>query len=80
MISNAVVEEAAEPATLRVVKRSTARCTAVHASPSGWRELLSRHAAFRGQSSLPRLGLGIRSIRIIRFHLFGFVKFWVLKN
>jgi hypothetical protein len=26
------------------------------------------------------LGLGIRSIRVIRFGLFGFVKFWVLKN
>jgi hypothetical protein len=26
------------------------------------------------------LGLGIRSIRVIRFSLFGFVTFWVLKN
>jgi hypothetical protein len=27
-----------------------------------------------------RLGLGIRFIRVIRFGLFGFVKFRVLKN
>jgi hypothetical protein len=27
-----------------------------------------------------RLGLGIQSIRVIRFGLFGFVKFRVLKN
>jgi hypothetical protein len=28
----------------------------------------------------PKVGLGIRSIRVIRFGLFGFVKFRVLKN
>ena len=33
--------------------------TAVHASPSGWPELLSRHAAFRGQTSLPRSATAI---------------------
>jgi hypothetical protein len=32
------------------------------------------------QPAPPLLGLGIRSIRVIRFGLFGFVKFRVLKN
>jgi hypothetical protein len=32
------------------------------------------------QPTCPALGLGIRSIRVIRFGLFGFVKFRVLKN
>jgi hypothetical protein len=31
-------------------------------------------------AALGLLGLGIRSIRVIRFGLFGFVKFRVLKN